>query len=103
MTLRLGKLVQHDDLEQAYAETYAASGQPAPADDRVTANDYCGRSDAELLEADRWARYYVESGVRRSAVVRLRAIHEEQQRRRTSADKNARQVRDHQAGTDPSA
>lgn len=86
----LGKIVQHDDLEPAYAEDYYASGETPAFVDRSGEYDYTTYTDAALAEAERWARYYMQSGVRRGADHRLRAIHGEQLRRRIAADKKAR-------------
>lgn len=79
---RLGRLVPLDDHDAEYAESYDASGQAAAPSDWSARYDYRETSDAALDQAERWTRYYVESGMRRSEIHRLRAIHQEQERRR---------------------
>jgi len=81
---RLGKLVPLDD-DAAYAAVYDDTEPTTPPRDQSAryAAAVAALSDDALYRAERWARYYVESGVRRSEVHRLRAIHDEQQRRRT--------------------
>ena len=98
MKMRLGRLVQHDDLEDAYREDYYASGDVRQVRDSSARYDFSTMADDDLAAAEKWARYYVQSGVKRSEQHRLRAIHDEQLRRRLAADKDARQVCDHQAG-----
>ena len=103
MKPRLGRIVQHDDLEQAYREDYYASGRVRQVVDHSAQYDFSTMSDDDLARAERWARYYVQSGLRRSDEHRWRAMCAEQQRRRIAANEKARQVREHQAGDDPSA
>lgn len=83
---QLRDLYHDDDGDRAMREAvYYASGATAPIVDRSGEYDYTQVTDAALAQAEKWARYYVQSGVRRREVHRLRAIHAEQQRRLDAA------------------
>ena len=80
--LRLGRLVQDDDLDAQRAADYYASGRVRQVADYSERYDFSTMADDDLARAERWARYYVQSGLRRSEEHRWRALCAEQARRR---------------------
>lgn len=83
---RLGRLVMDDGHDAEYRDSYVASGQAAPVRDYSSEYDFRGWSDADLAREERWTLYYVQSNLRPGEVHRLRAIHQEQQRRRQAGE-----------------